>query len=161
MLDDTPPAAPAFPATPLDALGPTLTEEIVLGGRTFRIERPDESDKLLNNPAVRDAIAGRGLRPLLDRPLARGRACSASGSCEQRWPAGLTALEVGCGLGLPGLAALSMGVDVTFSDYDATALHFVRRNARAQRPARRRRRSSSTGVSRPKASSSPSSWWPT
>jgi 2-polyprenyl-3-methyl-5-hydroxy-6-metoxy-1,4-benzoquinol methylase len=39
-------------------------------------------------------------------------------------------LEVGCGLGLPGIAALSMGLRVTFSDYDPTALRFAADNAR-------------------------------
>ena len=43
----------------------------------------------------------------------------------------LTALEIGCGLGLPGVAALAMGLRVTFSDYDATALRFAADNARA------------------------------
>jgi predicted nicotinamide N-methyase len=128
MLDDIPPAAPAFPATPLDALGPTLTEKIALGHRTFLLDRPDESDKLLGLPAVRDAIPGEVYVPYWTDlwPAAR---MLGKWILEQRWPAGLSALEVGCGLGLPGLAALSMGVDVTFSDYDSTALHFVRRNA--------------------------------
>ena len=48
------------------------------------------------------------------------------------WSApGLHALEIGCGLGLPGLAALAHGLRVTFSDYDATALRFVAESARA------------------------------
>src|SRR5271154_6627877 len=47
----------------------------------------------------------------------------------QSWPAGLGALEVGCGLGLPGIAALAMGVKVTFSDFDATAIRFASDNA--------------------------------
>src|SRR5947208_5367242 len=50
---------------------------------------------------------------------------------ESTWPAGLTALEIGCGLGLPGVVALSLGMGVLFSDYDATALHFAAENARA------------------------------
>src|SRR5207302_8699840 len=41
------------------------------------------------------------------------------------------ALEIGCGLGLPGVAALAMGLRVLFSDYDATALRFAAENARA------------------------------
>ena len=128
MLDDLPPDAPALPITPLDALGPTVVEEIPLGGRTFRIERPDESDKLLAHPGVRGAIPGEVYVPYWTDlwPAAR---MLGKWILRQRWPAGLAALEVGCGLGLPGLAALSMGVDVTFSDYDSTALHFVRRNA--------------------------------
>jgi 2-polyprenyl-3-methyl-5-hydroxy-6-metoxy-1,4-benzoquinol methylase len=40
-------------------------------------------------------------------------------------------LEVGCGLGLPGVVALSAGLRVTFSDYDAAALRFAADNAAA------------------------------
>jgi predicted nicotinamide N-methyase len=43
----------------------------------------------------------------------------------------LRALEIGCGLGLPGIVALSLGLHVTFSDYDATAVQFAAANARA------------------------------
>jgi SAM-dependent methyltransferase len=39
-------------------------------------------------------------------------------------------LEVGCGLGLPGIAALARGLHVIFSDYDATAIRFAAANAR-------------------------------
>jgi SAM-dependent methyltransferase len=46
------------------------------------------------------------------------------------WAPGLEALEVGCGLGLPGIAALARGLRVIFSDYDSTALRFAADNAR-------------------------------
>jgi SAM-dependent methyltransferase len=42
----------------------------------------------------------------------------------------LTALEVGCGLGLAGVAALARGLHVVFSDYDPTAVRFAANNAR-------------------------------
>jgi predicted nicotinamide N-methyase len=48
----------------------------------------------------------------------------------EAWPPGQEALEVGCGLGLPGIAALACGLRVTFTDYDATALRFAADNAR-------------------------------
>ena len=48
---------------------------------------------------------------------------------EREWPAGQTALEIGCGLGIAGLAALSRGLGVVFSDYDLTAFAFAARNA--------------------------------
>ena len=38
-------------------------------------------------------------------------------------------LEIGCGLGLSGLVALSQGCHVTFSDYDGMALKFAANNA--------------------------------
>jgi predicted nicotinamide N-methyase len=39
-------------------------------------------------------------------------------------------LEVGCGLGLAGIACLARGLAVTFSDVDETALAFAAANAR-------------------------------
>jgi len=46
------------------------------------------------------------------------------------WPAGTKVLELGAGIGLVGLAAAFRGDQVTFSDYDRTALHVCRLNAR-------------------------------
>src|SRR5207248_11330752 len=92
------------------------------------IDRPAESDTALDHPAVRAAFAADDYMPYwIDLwPAAR---MLAKWIMRQRWPAGLHALEVGCGLGLPGVAALAMGLRVTFSDCDATAVHFARRNA--------------------------------
>ncbi|MDB4802501.1 methyltransferase [bacterium] len=42
------------------------------------------------------------------------------------WESGSSVLELGSGLGLVGLAALKRGDEVTFSDYDPTALHVCR-----------------------------------
>lgn len=41
---------------------------------------------------------------------------------------GHTVLELGCGQGLPGVVAGLCGAQVTFSDYDETALDFARLN---------------------------------
>jgi len=46
------------------------------------------------------------------------------------WSSGTRALELGCGVGLVGLAALASGVSVTFSDYIPTAVELARENAR-------------------------------
>src|SRR5262245_8252923 len=48
----------------------------------------------------------------------------------ETWTPGTEALEIGCGLGLPGIVALSAGLRITFSDYDACALRFAADNAR-------------------------------
>jgi predicted nicotinamide N-methyase len=46
------------------------------------------------------------------------------------WTTATEALEIGCGLGLPGIVAMSVGLKVIFSDYDACALCFAADNAR-------------------------------
>jgi predicted nicotinamide N-methyase len=119
---------PWLPETPLEAITRREREQVLLEGRTFVIERPAESDKLLDHPAVRAAFGPDEYMPYwVDLwPAAR---MLAKWILRQTWPAGLHALEVGCGLGLPGVAALATGLKVTFSDYDATAIRFARDNA--------------------------------
>jgi predicted nicotinamide N-methyase len=103
-----------LPHTPIEVLGPTRREQVIIDGWTFLIDRPTDTDEDMPHwidlwPAAR----------MLAKWIVR-----------QTWPAGLRALEIGCGLGLPGIAALAMGVPVTFSDRDATALQFASANAR-------------------------------
>jgi predicted nicotinamide N-methyase len=103
---------------------------VILDGRTFVIARPGESDKLLDDPTVRAAFTDDEYMPYWADlwPAAR---MLAKEVLRQTWVPGQEALEVGCGLGLPGVAALAAGLQVTFSDYDATALRFAADNARA------------------------------
>jgi predicted nicotinamide N-methyase len=124
-----PPRGRPLPQTPLDALGPALREEVIVEGRTFLIERPGNSDRILDHPAVRAAFLADEYMPYWADlwPAAR---MLAKAVLREPWAEGLEALEVGCGLGLPGVAALARGLRVTFSDYDATALHFAAGNAR-------------------------------
>src|SRR6516165_7900849 len=121
---------PPMPVTPLDALGPVVREQVIVEERTFVISRPSESDRLLDHPSVRSAFAADEYMPYWADlwPAAR---MLAKAILRETWPPGLHALEVGCGLGLPGITALAMGLRVTFSDYDATALRFAADNARA------------------------------
>ena len=63
--------------------------------------------------------------------MAGGKVAGAGGACRGQYEEGASpALEIGCGLGLPGVAALSRGLHVTFSDYDAAALRYAAGNAR-------------------------------
>ncbi|HZT79172.1 MAG TPA: methyltransferase, partial [Gemmataceae bacterium] len=113
-----------------DALGELVREKVIVEGRTFVLARPAQSDRLLDHPAVRNAFAADEYMPYWADlwPAAR---MLAKVLLRQPWPAGQRALEIGCGLGLPGIVALSAGLRVTFSDYDATALRFAADNARA------------------------------
>ena len=130
MNHDYPAIRPPMPQTPVDALGPLHREQVIVEGRTFIIMRPSESDRLLDHPSVRSAFAADEYMPYWTDlwPSAR---MLAKAIHRESWPTAQRALEVGCGLGLPGIAALAMGLRVTFSDYDATALRFAADNARA------------------------------
>jgi predicted nicotinamide N-methyase len=121
---------PPMPQTPPDALGELVYENVIVEDRTYRIGRPSDSDRLLDHPAIRAAFAADEYMPYWADlwPAAR---MLAKVLVRQPPPAGTRTLEIGCGLGLPGIVALSLGLRVTFSDYDATALHFAAENARA------------------------------
>jgi len=109
--------------------GERIREVVMVEGREFVIQRPRDSDRLLDDPAIRAAFAADEYLPYwadlwpASRMLARA-------VLRESWPVGATALELGCGLGLPGIAALARGLHVVFSDYDRTALAFACENAR-------------------------------
>ncbi|HQR42617.1 MAG TPA: class I SAM-dependent methyltransferase [Gemmatales bacterium] len=121
-------------ATPLSALGPLLQEQVDLHlhgettPRTFRMWRPAEPDRLLEHPSTLEAFSHDEYMPYwcdlwpVSRMLAKAILAS-------DWQPGTEALEVGCGLGMAGVAALAKGLQVVFSDYDATALRFAAANA--------------------------------
>lgn len=118
----------AFPLTPRDSLGPLVREPVYVENRTYWITRPGQSDRLLDDPTVRGHFERDEYIPYW-ADLWPGARMLAKVLLRESWPAGLTALEIGCGLGLPGVVALSLGMKVTFSDYDATALEFAAANA--------------------------------
>jgi predicted nicotinamide N-methyase len=126
---------PPLPETPPDAIQRVVRERVILGEHTFLIDRPGGSDDLLGHPTVRAAFAADEYLPYWADlwPAAR---MLAKAVLAEPWPRGTreagrwTALEVGCGLGLPGVAALARGLHVVFSDYDATAVRFAAANAR-------------------------------
>lgn len=115
-------------------LGPTLRETVQIEGHPFAVTRPDAVDRLTEHPELGGASAADEYQPYWAALWPAARMLAGVIMCEP-WPAPaaepLTALEVGCGLGLPGIAALARGLRVIFSDYDATALRFAADNARA------------------------------
>jgi predicted nicotinamide N-methyase len=125
---DLPTGQPRMPETPAESLGPLTRERVIVEGQIFLLERPAESDKLLDHPAVLSAFAADEFMPYWADlwPAAR---MLAKAILHEPWAPGTHALEIGCGLGLPGVVALSKGLRVTFSDYDATAVRFAAANA--------------------------------
>jgi predicted nicotinamide N-methyase len=123
-----------MPTTPRAALGPTIREKVIVEEQTFIITRPDKVERLLDYPSVPAAAGTNEYMPFWADlwPAAR---MLAKAILRENWPKAsdgkvLTALEIGCGLGLPGVVALSRGLRVIFSDYDATALDYAADNAR-------------------------------
>jgi predicted nicotinamide N-methyase len=122
-----PPTPP--PEEIIARLGPIVRETVLVDGRAFLIERPSESDRLLDDPDVHAAFERDEYMPYWADlwPAAR---MLAKVILHEPWTTGTLALEIGCGLGLPGIVALACGLKVTFSDYDRCALHFAAANAR-------------------------------
>src|SRR5262245_45100748 len=114
--------------TPWEALGRFVLDRVTLEGRVFRIARPEHSDRLLDHPGVRSAFAADEFIPYWTElwPAAR---MLAKAILREPWQPDLEAVEIGCGLGLPGIAALAVGMRVTFTDCDASALRLAADNA--------------------------------
>ena len=110
--------------------GPIRESRVRAGGRSITLFRPADPDRLLDAPEVRARNAADDYMPywayLWPGAFLLGDAVAAGS-----WPKGLRTLEIGCGLGLPGLVALAHGLHVHFTDHDPTALRFVERNAQA------------------------------
>ncbi len=116
------------PEAMLDKLGPIVRETVLIEDRAFLLDHP-ESDRLMNVPAVHEAFARDEYMPYWADIWPASRML-AKAILHEPWPPGTEVLEIGCGLGLSGIVALSMGHKVIFSDYDACALRFAAENAK-------------------------------
>ena len=123
---------PRFHATPPEAVSETVEETVFIGDYRFRIKRPAESDKLFDHPWVRSAYAADEYIPYWSTlwPAARMLAKAVVREYWHAYPQPVEVLEVGCGLGLAGIACLARGLAVTLTDVDETALTFAAANAR-------------------------------
>jgi predicted nicotinamide N-methyase len=98
------------------------------GGCVIKLVRPAEPDRLLEAPDVLAWNARDDYMPYWAY-LWPGAFLLAEAVAREPWSEGLTALEIGCGLGLAGLVALARGLNVRFTDYDETPLEFAARSA--------------------------------
>lgn len=109
-------------------------QRVEVGSRSFVLTLPASPDEFLDDPAVLEAnrlsdfipywsflwpSSLRMARLLCESPLFARKA----GQVAER------TLEIGSGIGLVGIAALAAGFDVTFSDYDDTAIRLTQLNA--------------------------------
>jgi predicted nicotinamide N-methyase len=93
------------------------------------IAQPKEPDRLLDDPTVLAASKSNDYMPYWAY-LWPGATLLASYIVSHEMPPAARVLEIGCGLGLAGLAALASGSRVTFSDYSPAALAMAEHNAR-------------------------------
>jgi predicted nicotinamide N-methyase len=106
-------------------------EEVVTlrpAGRAIRLVRPADPDRLLDDPDVLERNRADDYMPYWAY-LWPGAYLLAEAVAARDWAPGVRALEIGCGLGLAGLAGLAAGLNVRFTDYDAAPLRFVARSA--------------------------------
>jgi predicted nicotinamide N-methyase len=114
--------------------GPVDVTPLAFGGQIIRVVRPGDPDRLLDDPAVLDWNRRDDYMPYWAY-LWPGAYLLAETVLREPWPdrgadgAAFDALEIGCGLGLAGLAALARGHSVLFSDYDQAPLDFIARSA--------------------------------
>jgi predicted nicotinamide N-methyase len=123
---------PRFHATPPESVADTVQETVFIDDYRFHITRPTDSDKLFDHPWTRSAYAADEFIPYWTTlwPAARMLAKVVVRENWEDYPKPLHVLEVGCGLGLAGVACLARGLHVTFTDLDETALTFAVANAR-------------------------------
>ena len=121
-------AGPFLHETPPELLQSLTQRQIKLGSRTFTLTLPVDIDPLLDHPSTHAAFESDEYLPYWANLWPSAQMLAEAILSADRLPP--VALEIGCGLGLSGLTALSRGCQVTFSDYDATALQFAAQNAR-------------------------------
>jgi predicted nicotinamide N-methyase len=126
---------PEFVETPLNAIPDRQIERVIIDHFEFQVERPADSYSLLDDPIVLEAHERDEYMPYWADlwPAARMLAKAVAKEVWSKYPKTgdkLEALELGCGLGVPGLTALACGLRVIFSDYDLTAVRFAAANSR-------------------------------
>jgi predicted nicotinamide N-methyase len=100
-----------------------IEERLELAGREISLLRPASADELIDEEAFDDDEFLPYWAELWPSGLALARAVAA------RDVAGLRVLELGCGLGLPSLAAAAGGAEVLATDWAEDAVALLRRNA--------------------------------
>ena len=130
--DENHPLGPVL--TPRSALGPDREDTLEFGTRHLRIRRPTNTQDLLDHPDIHNAFAADEYLPYWPELWPASRMLAAYLAENNNLPLAphesARGIELGCGLGLPGLMAMVRGFRVTFTDYDALALEYALANAK-------------------------------
>ena len=111
---------PGAAGAPLDL----VEDMVVVGGRSLVVLRPRDSEALLDDEAFEHEEFLPYWAELWPSALALARAVSTLPLARLR------VVELGCGLGLPSIAAAMRGADVLATDWSPDAIAATERNAR-------------------------------
>ncbi len=105
-----------------------VVREYKIGDRVLKLTIPDQPDALLEDREVLEANERDDYMPYWAYLWPAAIHMSQS-VMQANWPTGTRILELGCGVGLVGVAALACGHHVTMTDYDAKSVAVARHNA--------------------------------
>ncbi len=101
---------------------------VPLDHRSVSLQIPADPDQMLEDALAGEACGNRNTDPywglLWDAAPRTARLI-----LSRKWTAKAKALELGCGVGLAGIAGLMAGMDVTFSDLVPSAVQMAQENA--------------------------------
>ncbi|MEO1999765.1 MAG: methyltransferase [Planctomycetaceae bacterium] len=118
---------------PLPAIpGGWQIQTITLPCATFQLAMPAIPDAMLDQAIQRIDDGGQEIAPYWTY-LWPTAAAMATCVMRESWRPGTRALEIGCGIGLVGIAGLAVGLHVTFSDYIPEAVQLSIHNATLNR----------------------------
>jgi predicted nicotinamide N-methyase len=114
--------------------GPVMVTTLEFGAMSIRLALPADPDRLLDDPLVIDWNRSDDYMPYWaylwpSALLLAEWIASAPSPLRPDGEVARDTLEIGCGLGLPGLVAVARGLRVQFSDHDQAPLEFVARSA--------------------------------
>jgi ETFB lysine methyltransferase len=124
------PESPGLPEIP----GGWSERNVEVGSRDFVLTLPADPNAFLDDPAVLDANQLSDFMPywsyLWPSSLKMARLlCESTMFAQDKNRVPGRTLEIGSGIGLVGVAGLAAGFEVTFSDYDDTAVRLAQHNA--------------------------------
>ncbi len=120
--------------TPFEIPGGWSRQAVKLAGHSFQLVIPADPDCVLESQLAAEADGSAAAGSVSPDPYWAALWSSATPTAEAvlraEWRGDESVLELGCGAGLVGLAALARGLKVTFSDYVPQAIELARQNAR-------------------------------
>lgn len=121
------------PTPPFDVAGGWTEQTIALSKYSFEVLLPADPDGVLEAQLEAEQANEGADATAAGDPYWAALWSSASPTAEAvlraRWRAEDRAMEIGCGMGLVGLAALARGMQVTFSDHVPQAIELALHNA--------------------------------